>query len=83
MIELAGAARSVVMEVIVIGIIATFAADLWQRLVQTIAGLPPANWGLIGRWVAWFHAASSFIGRLQGRLRCRGKSRSVGRSTTR
>lgn len=41
-------------EAIVIGIIATLAVDLWQRLLQAIAGLPPANWGLIGRWVAWF-----------------------------
>lgn len=48
------AARSVVIEVIVIGIIATLVADLWHRSVHAIAGLPPANWGLIGRWVAWF-----------------------------
>ena len=36
------------------GIVATLATDLWQRLVQAVAGLPPANWGLVGRWVAWF-----------------------------
>lgn len=36
------------------GIVATLATDIWQRLLQTVAGLPPANWGLIGRWVAWF-----------------------------
>ena len=36
------------------GIVATLATDLWQRLLNAIAGLPPANWGLIGRWVAWF-----------------------------
>ena len=36
------------------GIVATLAIDLWQRLLNAIAGLPPANWGLIGRWVAWF-----------------------------
>jgi len=47
------AARSAVIEVIVVGIIATLAMDLWQRLLA-IAGLPPANWGPIGRWVAWF-----------------------------
>ena len=46
-------ARSAVIEVIVVGILATLAMDLWQRLLA-IAGLPPANWGLIGRWVAWF-----------------------------
>jgi hypothetical protein len=42
-----------VIEVIVVGIIATLTTDLWQRLLQAIAGLPPANWGLVGRWVAW------------------------------
>jgi hypothetical protein len=30
------------------------ATDLWQYLLQTVAGLPPAPWGLAGRWVAWF-----------------------------
>lgn len=48
------AARELVIEIIVIGIIATLATDLWQRLVHAIARLPPANWGLLGRWVAWF-----------------------------
>ena len=48
------ATSSVVIQVIVIGIIATLVADLWQRLAHTISGLPPANWGLVGRWVAWF-----------------------------
>lgn len=40
--------------IIVMGIVATLAADLWQRLLQVIAGVPPTNWGLVGRWVAWF-----------------------------
>ena len=39
-------------EALVVGIIATLATDLWQRLLQ-IAGVPPANWALVGRWVAW------------------------------
>lgn len=46
-----------VTEIVVIGVIATLAMDVWQRLLQAIAGLPPANWGLIGRWVAWFPRA--------------------------
>ena len=41
-------------EILVMGIVATLATDLWQRLLNAIADLPPANWGLIGRWVAWF-----------------------------
>jgi hypothetical protein len=35
------------------GIIATLATDLWGWLLQSVAGLPTANWGLVGRWVAW------------------------------
>ena len=42
-----------VIEIIVIGIIATLVTDIWQRL-QAMVGLPPARWGLIGRWVAGF-----------------------------
>src|SRR5437660_1688960 len=40
--------------IILMGIVATLATDLWQRLLQAMAGLPPANWGLIGRWVSCF-----------------------------
>jgi len=43
-----------VIEIIAIGIVATLVTDIWQRLLQAIAGLPPARWGLIGRWVAGF-----------------------------
>lgn len=41
------------MEIALTGIIATFATDLWQRLLQMVVRLPPASWGLVGRWVAW------------------------------
>ena len=40
-------------EIITIGVVATLTTDLWQLLLQGI-GLPPANWGLVGRWVASF-----------------------------
>jgi hypothetical protein len=43
-----------VIEIIVVGIVATLVTDIWQRLLQAIAGVPPARWGLIGRWVAGF-----------------------------
>src|SRR5258708_18312294 len=49
-----GAAPGATTEIIVIGIVATLVTDIWQRLLQAIAGLPPAQWGLIGRWVAGF-----------------------------
>ncbi|SRR6266567_480272 len=40
-------------EILIIGIVATLTADTWQRLLHAVVGLPPVNWGLIGRWVAW------------------------------
>jgi hypothetical protein len=39
-------------EALVVGIIATLATDLWLWLLQII-GVPPADWALVGRWVAW------------------------------
>ena len=44
---------AVAVEVLVTGIVATLATDLWLLLLQPITGLPPASWGLVGRWVAW------------------------------
>jgi hypothetical protein len=52
-IEHLGDPQAAAIEALVVGIIATLATDLWQRLLQAIAGVPPANWGLVGRWVAW------------------------------
>ena len=49
-----GLTRPDVIGIIVMGIVATLATDLWQRLLHTIVGLPRTNWGLVGRWVAWF-----------------------------
>jgi len=48
-----GAARATVIGILAVGIVATLMTDLWHRLLQAVAELPPANWGLIGRWVAW------------------------------
>lgn len=45
-------AASGVLDALWCGIVATLAADLWQRLLQALAGLPAAPWGLVGRWVA-------------------------------
>ncbi|KUM25601.1 hypothetical protein AU467_25885 [Mesorhizobium loti] len=41
-----------VSESIVAGVVATLATDLWARLLHAVAGRAPANWGLVGRWVA-------------------------------
>ena len=40
-------------EIVVVGVIATLAMDLWQQFLQAI-GVPSGSWGLIGRWVAGF-----------------------------
>ena len=45
-------AAEAVLQVIVMGVVATVATDLWQRFLQ-IMGVPPGSWALIGRWVAW------------------------------
>jgi hypothetical protein len=47
------AAQSATLEILVAGIVGTLATDVWQRLLQTIASLPPPRWDLVGRWVAW------------------------------
>ena len=47
-----GSPEKAAIEALVVGIIATLATDLWLWLLQ-IVGVPPANWALVGRWVAW------------------------------
>jgi len=32
------------------GIFATVVLDLWQRVLWAATGIPPTNWGIIGRW---------------------------------
>jgi hypothetical protein len=44
--------KKAAIEALVVGIIATLATDLWLWLLQ-IVGVPPADWALVGRWVAW------------------------------
>lgn len=40
-------------QAVIAGVFATVVLDLWQRLLHAVAGIPPANWGLIGRWFAY------------------------------
>jgi hypothetical protein len=47
------AAQSATPEILAAGVVGTLATDIWQRLLQTIASLPPPRWDLVGRWVAW------------------------------
>lgn len=39
--------------VIFIGIGATAVMDLWSLLRKHLLNIPPTNWGLIGRWIAY------------------------------
>jgi hypothetical protein len=41
------------LDIALAGVIATAAADIWQQALRSRAGLPAANWRLIGRWVGW------------------------------
>jgi hypothetical protein len=47
-------------EIFFIGVIATALADLWQQALKRVAGLPPANWRIVGRWVAGFREGAFF-----------------------
>lgn len=38
--------------VILIGIGATAVMDLWAILRNKLLGIPPTNWGMVGRWMA-------------------------------
>ncbi|MGF1631188.1 MAG: DUF2938 family protein [Kiloniellaceae bacterium] len=46
-------AESFVVHACVAGIFATLVLDLWQRVLFAAAGIPPANWALVGRWFAY------------------------------
>ncbi len=35
---------------IVAGVVATVVLDIWQRVLQAVAGIPAANWRMYGRW---------------------------------
>ncbi|EKT4502752.1 MULTISPECIES: DUF2938 family protein [Pseudomonas] len=41
----------VIMFCLVTGILSTVALDIWVTLVEKVTGLPPTNWGMVGRWL--------------------------------
>jgi hypothetical protein len=49
----ASGALGATLEILTAGIVATLATDLWHRLLHIVIALPPAQWGLVGRWIAW------------------------------
>ncbi|MGU3399886.1 DUF2938 family protein [Brucellaceae bacterium D45D] len=47
-------------EVLIVGIIATVASDIWQQVQRPITGIAPANWPVTGRWVMGFRYGRVF-----------------------
>jgi fatty acid desaturase len=41
---------------VLIGAGATLLLDLWAQLLKRVAGFPPPNWAMPGRWVAYLPA---------------------------
>lgn len=40
----------IVIQGVLIGILATFAIDIWAAIVKHVLRVPTANWALVGRW---------------------------------
>ena len=40
----------IVIQGVLIGVLATFAIDIWAVLVKHVLRLPTANWAMVGRW---------------------------------
>ena len=64
-----------VFQAVVSGVFATVVLDLFQRLLFAVAGIPPANWAMVGRWFAHiprgrlFHDDIAQAEPVQGELR--------------
>lgn len=39
------------LEILVVGFVATAASDIWQQIQKPFTGIPAANWPMTGRWV--------------------------------
>lgn len=42
-----------ILEIIVVGVIATATLDIWQQIYRMLTGMPITNWAMIGRWAAY------------------------------
>ena len=47
-------------EMVVSGVVATLFMDIWQRLVLPLVGVPPGNWGFVGRWFVHLRSGTIF-----------------------
>ncbi|WP_421724662.1 DUF2938 family protein [Bauldia sp.] len=43
----------IILEMIVVGVIATVILDIWQQVFRLLTGLPITNWAMVGRWAAY------------------------------
>jgi len=41
---------NLLLNMIVAGVFATIVLDIWQRILHAATGIPPTNWGIVGRW---------------------------------
>ena len=39
-----------IVNMVVAGVFATVVLDVWQRVLHAATGIPPTNWGIVGRW---------------------------------
>jgi Protein of unknown function (DUF2938) len=44
----------IVLHVLIVGVIATAALDVWQQICRVLFGMPITDWAMIGRWVGHF-----------------------------
>lgn len=43
--------ESILLFCTVVGVASTIVLDVWVLIVQKVTGIPPTNWGIVGRWV--------------------------------
>jgi len=53
----------IVFQVIAAGIGACIVFDLWQRVFAVFSGIPPSNWGMVGRWMLGLLGGRGLIAR--------------------
>ncbi len=46
--------ENIVVFCLFVGIGSTIALDIWVTLVKKITGIPPTDWGVVGRWLKAF-----------------------------
>ena len=54
---------TIMFQVIAAGVGACIIFDLWQRLFAIFTGIPPSNWGMVGRWLLGVTGGQGLIAR--------------------